>query len=69
MSDHEGVDHDGLPLHKGCYAGNAREGVRMSEQERDKARALVPVERRVALMEGDEVRRVRAEDGTIYLLL
>jgi len=42
----------------------------MSEQERDKARALVPVdERRVALMEGDEVLAVRAEDGTIYLPL
>ncbi len=40
----------------------------MSEQERDKVRALVPVdERRVTLMEGDEVRAVRAEDGTIYL--
>ena len=42
----------------------------MSEQEGDKARALVPVdERRVTLMEGDEVLAVRAEDGTIYLPL
>jgi len=42
----------------------------MSEQERDKARALVPIdERRVLLMEGDEVLAVRAEDGTIYLPL
>jgi len=42
----------------------------MDDQEQDKARALVPVdERRVALMEGDEVRAVRAEDGTIYLPL
>jgi len=46
------------------------EGVEMSEQERDKARALVPIdERRVLLMEGDEVLAVRAEDGTIYLPL
>jgi len=46
------------------------ERVTMDEQEGDKARALVPVdERRVALMEGDEVLAVRAEDGTIYLPL
>jgi len=46
------------------------EEVEMSEQERDKARALVPIdERRVLLMEGDEVLAVRAEDGTIYLPL
>jgi len=42
----------------------------MSEQGQDKGRALVPVDqRRVALMEGDEVLAVRAEDGTIYLPL
>jgi len=42
----------------------------MSEHEGEKARALVPVdERRVTLMEGDEVLAVRAEDGTIYLPL
>jgi len=42
----------------------------MSEHEGEKARALVPVdERRVTLMEGDEVLAVRAEDGAIYLPL
>jgi len=53
-----------------CYAGNTMEEMGMSEQEGDKARALVPVdERRVTLMEGDEVLAMRAEDGTIYLPL
>ncbi len=42
----------------------------MNEQGQDTGRALVPVDqRRVALMEGDEVLAVRAEDGTIYLPL
>jgi len=45
-------------------------GVEMSEQGQDTGRVLVPVDqRRVALMEGDDVLAVRAEDGTIYLPL
>ncbi len=42
----------------------------MSEQGQDKATALVPVaQRRVELLDGDEVLAVRAEDGSIYLPL
>ena len=42
----------------------------MSEQGQDKATALVPVaQRRVELVDGDEVLAVRAEDGSIYLPL
>jgi hypothetical protein len=42
----------------------------MSEQDQGKARALVPVDqRRVVLMEDNEVLAVRAEDGAIYLPL
>jgi hypothetical protein len=42
----------------------------MSEQGQDKATALVPVaQRRVELLDGDEVLAVRAEDGAIYLPL
>jgi len=42
----------------------------MSEQGQDKTTALVPVaQRRVELVDGDEVLAVRAEDGSIYLPL
>ncbi len=42
----------------------------MSEQGQDKAMALVPVaQRRVELLDGDEVLAVRVEDGSIYLPL
>jgi len=42
----------------------------MSEQGQDKMTALVPVaQRRVELLDGDEVLAVRAEDGSIYLPL
>jgi len=42
----------------------------MSEQGQDKATALVPVaQRRVKVLDGDEVLAVRAEDGSIYLPL
>ncbi len=42
----------------------------MSEQGQDKTTALVPVaQRRVELLDGDEVLAVRAEDGSIYLPL
>ncbi len=42
----------------------------MSEQGQDKATALVPVaQRRVELLDGDDVLAVRAEDGSIYLPL
>ncbi len=42
----------------------------MSEQGQDKTTALVPVaQRRVELLDGDEVLAVRAKDGSIYLPL
>ncbi len=42
----------------------------MSEQGQDKVTALVPVaQRRVEVLNGDEVLAVRAEDGSIYLPL
>ena len=42
----------------------------MSEQGQDKTTALVPVaQRRVELLDGDEVLAVRADDGSIYLPL
>jgi len=51
-----------------CATLGAQRRAGRSEQGQDKVTALVPVaQRRVEVLDGDEVLAVRAEDGSIYL--